>query len=299
MEKTWKILFVDDDPRYAAPLIDMAFSEFGLELEYYDNWEEAFSNLTENFELYHGVIIDGKGKLRKDSKDDDQKHVSKAIGDLRELRGNKQYIPYVILSKYLEIKDAVVEPFFEKGLNEKEMFDFLIKEIQNLADNKIRIKYQDAFAAFGDNYLDKSAEENLLEAIRSFENNNWNHNSFTPLRKIIEAVYKSIHEKDDELIPYACLRFENNQINFTYCERRLKGQTINERGTGPVLFPAVESVLPRHLRAVIAEFTKLCSRSMHADYRDNINKFTHGSCLFFVIDLLIWYKNFVDENYSI
>lgn len=297
MENALKILFVDDDPRYAESLIDRAFNEFRLELEHYDNWEEAFSKLKENFETYHGVIIDGKGKLRKDSKDDDQRHVTKAIGDLRELKGNRQYIPFVILSKYLEIKDAILEPFFEKGKDENEMFEFLINEIQSLDDNKIRIKYQDAFAAFGENYLDKSAEKNLLEAIRSFENDNCNDNSFTPLRKIIEAIYENIHEKDDKLIPYGCLRFDNNKINFAWCERRLRGLIINDRNTREIIYPKSMSVLPEYLGLGIGVFTNLCNNAMHIGYKEFITKNTLGACLYFIIDLLIWYKKFVDEKY--
>ncbi len=296
MDTTWKILFVDDDPRYAEPLIERAY-EYNLELEHYDNWEEAYSILVDDFESYHAVIIDGKGKLNRDSKGDDQKHVSKAIGDLRELKGNRQFIPFVILSKYLEIRDAIIEPFFEKGKDEIKMFEFLTKEIQNLDDNKIRHKYQDAFVAFGENYLDKSAEENLIEAIRSFENNDWNDNSFAPLRKIIEAIYESIHEKDDKLIPYGCLRFDNNKINITWCERRLKGEDINDRNTREILYPKSQQVLPEYLSTGITFYTKLCNKAMHTGYKEYITKNTLGSCLYFIIDLLIWYKNFVDKNY--
>jgi hypothetical protein len=296
MERTWKILFVDDDHRYAKPLIERAY-EYSLELEHYDNWEEAYSQLIEEFDTYHAVIIDGKGKLNKDSRGDDQKHVSKAIGDLRELKGNRQYIPFVILSKYLEIKDAIVEPFFEKNKDEEKLFEFLIKEIQNLDDNKIRIKYKDAFKAFDEGYLAKSAKENLLEAIRSFENNTCNDNSFAPLRKIIEAIYQNIHEKDDELIPYGCLRFENNKINFGWCERRLRGLIINDRNTREIIYPKSKSVLPEYLGLGIGVFTNLCNNAMHIGYKEYITKNTLGSCLYFIIDLLIWYKNFVDENY--
>lgn len=296
MGKTWKILFVDDDHRYAKPLIERAY-EYRLELEHYDNWEEAYTKLEGDFDTYHGVIIDGKGKLDKDSKGDDQRHVNKAIGDLRELKGNKQYIPFLILSKYLEIKDAIMEPFFEKGKDERKMFEFLKKEIENLEDNKIRLKYHDVFTAFGEGYLDKSAEENMFEAIRSFENNDWSDNSFTPLRKIIEAIYKDLHKKDDELIPYGCLRFDNDRINFAWCERRLKGEVINNRTSGEVLYPASNPVLPEHFKLGITLYTRLCNSAAHIGYKDYLTKNTLGSCLFFIIDFLIWYKRFVDQNY--
>ncbi len=297
MEKTFRIIFVDDDRRYADSLQDRAFSEFGLELEHYDNWEEAFTKLEEDFDAYHGVIIDGKGKLSKDSKDDDQRHVNKAIGDLREQKGRGRYIPYVVLSKYLEIKDTITERFFEKGREEDKMFRFIIDEITSLEENKLKAKYHDAFQSFGDNYLNKEAEDNMLEALRSFETNNWSASTFTPLRKIIEAVYQSLHDKDDKLIPHSCLRFENGKINFTLCERRLKGQEINER-TGRVAHPAGNKVLSVYLNATITHFTRLCNNSMHIAYRDKLTKNTLGACIYFIIDLLIWYKIFVDEKYS-
>jgi hypothetical protein len=292
MEKIWKVLFVDDDHRYAEPLIDRAYSA-GLELEYYDNWEEAFSMLQEDFNKYHGVIIDGKGKLTKDSRGDDQRHVNRAIGDLRELKGKKQLIPFVVLSKYIELKDTIDEPFFEKGKDEQEMFKYLIRNIQNSETNIIKAKYKDVFEVFELSYLDKTTENHLTEAIKTFENGNLTGGSYTLLRMILESIYKSLHELDDKLIPYRCLRFDNDKINFTLCERRLKGLAINDRTTHKLLFPEETPVLPEFISSVISEYTRLFNRSVHAEHNDIITRYTYGGALFFMMDLLLWFKEFV------
>ncbi len=297
MEKTYRILFSDDDKRYSESLVDRAFSDYKLELDHFEDWEEAYSRLFNDLSYYDAVIIDGKGKLTTDSSGDDQKHVSQAIGDLRELKGRGHYIPYVVLSKYLEIKDTIPERFFEKGRDEEEMFQHLIKEIESADDNKLKVKYQDAFNSFGDKYLNQEAENNMLEAVRAFETSNWSASNFAALRKVIEAVYKDIHLKDDALIPYKCLRYDDNKINFTLCERRLKGQTINDMNTGRITYPAVEAVLPGFLASTITPFTMLCNKSLHIDYKDRLTKNTLGACIYFIIDLLVWYKQFVDQNY--
>src|SRR5665648_201375 len=150
----YKVLFVDDDGRYAQPLIDRAYTDYNFDLDYCDNWEEAISKLNEDFSAYKAVIVDGKGRKKKDTKGDDISHVVLAIQDLSERKGKGKYIPYVVLSKYLDIK-GLVDPtiFFEKGIDENKMFEYLKKRILESDVEKIRLKYAEAFEAIGNLYL--------------------------------------------------------------------------------------------------------------------------------------------------
>ncbi len=191
----------------------------------------------------------------------------------------------------------MVDKFFEKGRHEDEMFNYLIDEIKNCKVTRAKAKYHEAFKAFGEKYLDNEAEQNLIGALMDFETDKWSINSFNPIRKIIESIYKSLHYFDDNLIPYSCVRFEKDHINIAWCERRLKGQAINNMSSGEIIHHAIDSVLPKHLNLLITETTKICSIASHPGYRKHVTKNTLGYCLFFVMDLLIWYKNFIDDNY--
>jgi len=295
MNNTIKILFVDDDDRYALPLIDSAELNHNLQLDYYEDWEEGFSALESNFEDYHAVIIDGKGKKTKDGPGDDASHWTKAIKDLNRLIERKGHIPYVILSKYMEIKESLDDPFFEKGKEEDSMFKFLFEEIKNSDIKRIEVKYSEVFSAFDPGKLPAEAKKNLLEVLIAYENNTWSSNSFTPLRKVIEAIYVSLHEKDDNLIPYGCLRYDNGQVNFEYCALRLRGVTIRDRH-GNRLFNEITCVIPEHISWLLKPITKVCSIASHYSQSDLLTKYTLGTIMFGVIDLLIWYSLYVDKK---
>jgi hypothetical protein len=297
MINTFKILFVDDDKRYAEPLIDRAYSEHNIELEHHDNWEEALTCLDEQFDNYKAIIIDGKGRKTKESKGDDIGHVVQALNDLCERKGKGKYIPYAVLSKYIEIK-GLIDPtiFFEKLKDENALFEYLMKKILESDVSKIRIKYTEAFEAIGDKYLNQECAENLIEVFKEFENNTWSRNSFTPLRKIIESVYKSLHNYDDNLLPSGCLRFENGQVNFKFCELRLTGQEIREHNSARILYAKINPIFPKHIGSMIGPITKTCSEASHTD-EGIYTKYSLGMILFTIVDLLIWYKKFVDEKY--
>lgn len=293
MKANYKVLFVDDDRRYAEPLIERAFSEYNIELDYHENWEEALSCLADdNSGSYQGVIIDGKGKKTKDSKGDDVSHVVLALRDLSERKGKGKFLPYVVLSKYLEIKDLVeMDIFFEKGKDEDEMFKYFIKRIANLESEKIKAKYSEPFEIIGQ-YFSKDVNLNLLEVLIDFESNTWTKNSFTPLRKIIEAIYIGLHEYDDRLIPHECLRF-NGQVNLKYCELRVTGKDIIDQVTGKIKFQRIPPILPENLQLLINPLTKICNKASHNDTGKNLTKYALGTVIFGVLDLLLWYSQFV------
>lgn len=296
MKSSYKVLFVDDDRRFAEPLIERAYSEYNIALDYHENWEEALSCLDDNFLKYHGVIVDGKGKKTKDSKGDDVSHVMAALGDLRERKGKGAYLPWVVLSKYLDVKDLVDrEIFFEKGKDEDDMFKYLLKKISNLETEKIKAKYPEPFQII-DQYFHEDVSANLLEVLIDFESNGWTENSFTPLRKIIEAIYKGIHDFDERIIPYECLRFENGQVNFKLCELRVTGKDIRDRKTQEVIFHSIPPILPDNLQSLIQPLTKICSQASHNNDDKYLSKYSLGTVLYGVLDLLMWYSKFINRK---
>lgn len=88
-----RILFIDDDPRYSESLVVWVYEEYGLRLELYDNLEDAISKWDDNPEEYQGIIIDGKGRLTKDSKGDDPSHLKEALKKISERKGKGKYMP--------------------------------------------------------------------------------------------------------------------------------------------------------------------------------------------------------------
>ncbi|MBN2747332.1 MAG: hypothetical protein JXR34_11455 [Bacteroidales bacterium] len=298
MSERIKILFVDDDKRYAEPLVDKAFNEYGLYLDHYEDWEEAKTKLTGPESEYAAIIIDGKGKLAQGSKGDDPKHLNVVLNDLKELKGKGFYIPYVINTAYYEeLNTYFGEETMVSKKNQKQLFEIILRLISSSSQEKIKSKYAEAFEAIGEDYLNNEAGDNLLEVLIDFEDNTWTSNSFTPLRKVIESVCKSIHSYDDYLIPLGCLAFENEKVNLFYCELRLTGRDIRQKNSATILYPKVDAVFPAHIGSLFGAIVNVSHKCSHPDYSSYVTKYSLGFVINGLIDLLIWYKKFIDENY--
>jgi len=127
------------------------------------------------------------------------------------------------------------------------------------------------------------------------ENNKWSGNSFTPLRKIIESVYFKLHEYDDHLLPYGCLRYDNGQVNFKYCELRITGREIRDNAN--IIYPKISPVVPEHIQWILGPITKICSIASHADNEKFLTKYSLETVVYGIMDFLIWFKKFVEKNH--
>ncbi len=293
MEKH-RVLIVDKDETYASKLNNQASNNYVF--IHYEDWESAGSELQENPENYDAIIIDRNLKFNADEESEDISNLTDAISELTELRRTHQiFIPYfIITANHKEIsKKKRKEPIVNKNDISK-LFVELKSRITSKPEYKIKIKYNEAFEAFGDKYLSKNSKQSLIEVLINFENNKWSENSFNPLRKIIEAIYKNLHEYDDNLLPCSCVD-ENGRVNFEYCNRRLAGLP-NDHITFEKEY---RRVLYEHLGWIIGPITKVCHIASHENNKQNITKYSLGTVLFGVIDLLIWYKKFVDETANV
>lgn len=291
MEKPYRVLFVDDDERYAKPLIDRA-SQYDLLFDYCDNWEEARSKLDDDFESYQAVILDGKGKLSKEGTGDNQKHVIQAINDLQEMKGKRKYIPYAVLSKYIEVKDIILGEIFEKDKDEVQMFEHLILEIEKSGTNKIRIKYPEPFTCFGEEYLSTEYETYLVNIIKVFENRELTDPEnllFNPCRVLLERVFDKITEVDEKILPYALANFERQRpVN---CSKYLIGLTVTVDKVQYTGTKFLDDYISQQIQTIIA----VCHPASH-EIQKKYTHYTFKSVLWAIFDVLIWLKKFIDER---
>lgn len=193
---TYKVLLVDDDKKYSESLIDRVDE---IEIIHKFNWEEAFSELNENFYNYDGVILDGKGQINKDSKTDDDSHVHKAINDLGILRSKEKYIPFVINTAHFErLKDSVNYDeiqIFDKSVQEEQMVACMLDLIKKSTLQKIKNEYNIAID-FAQMYFSK---DNLSLLIDTLSNKNgdesnflWKKEKLGNLRRLNEALVDSL-----------------------------------------------------------------------------------------------------------
>lgn len=297
MAEQYKILFIDDDKRYAIPLVERAYSDYNLKLIHFENLEEAYSELLKNFDDYDGIIIDGKGKLNKESPGDDPKHVRHALDKIYELKGKGLYIPYAILTKYLDLYDHYADkPFYIKNEQEDLLFEFLIKEINEKPVKIIKTKYPEPFQCFNENYLSRATEKKLLKALIDVENNDCTRSSFNDFRELFEDVFLFLHEIDDKLIPYEFIGYDNEKVNLKYCCLRLSGKDIYRKGKEPIkgIGIIMPSILSLHLESIVDTCNEYSHTIKEAKY---FTIYSLNTIAFFYLDLLIWLKKYIDEKY--
>jgi CheY-like chemotaxis protein len=290
MEK-FKVLFVDDDKRYAQSLVDRAFSEAKLDLEHVDNWEEAISRITEN-EEFQAIIIDGKGKKTKDGKGDDMSHVTKAIEDIGNIKGQGNYIPYAFLSKYIEVKELIEpERFFEKTKDEKRLFAFLIDQIKSSPIEKLKVKYSAAFSPFSKNIIDKKYQHVLVEMLNCLEQEDYRKKNLNVIRDLLEAFYLTLID-NYECIPES---FKNNRgnPNHAWCARYFSGKPTRDN------FDRNHTIsfdIPDHISWSISYIKELSNGFSHIS-EDETLKNAFISTAFAMLTILEWLPEFIDENY--
>ncbi|MCF6171499.1 MAG: hypothetical protein L3J66_11030 [Bacteroidales bacterium] len=292
MEKH-RVLIVDENDIYEKKLENHASNNY--DFTHYEDWESAISELQDNPNIYDAIIIDGNVKPDADTERGDIRNLHDALVGLKELRRTDQiFIPYLIIAANPKefLKFSKKEPIIDKN-DIKKLLAELRNHISSKDEYKIQIKYSSAFGAFGEKYLSENSKKNLVEVLMDFENNKWSENSFNPLRKIIESIYKNLHKYDDSLLPDSCVD-DNGRVNLEYCNRRLAGLK-NDYVTFKKEYGCV---LYEHLGWIIGPITKVCHIASHSSPNKNLTKYSLGTIIFGVIDLLIWYKAFVDKNYK-
>lgn len=150
-----KVLFVDDDARYAKTLQQRVYITHKIELIHFEAWDEARSELLENFSKYSAVVLDALGKVNMDEPGDNQKHVTGAIRDLAKSGRN---IPYYILTAYYDRVSKFLpedEAIFHKNSEEDKLFKLISENFSNSAKSKISQLYPEIVQFIDDHFLNE------------------------------------------------------------------------------------------------------------------------------------------------
>ncbi|MGG5507631.1 MULTISPECIES: hypothetical protein [unclassified Myroides] len=203
------VLWIDDEHKVFQPLKDAAIIE-NIQLVGYDNAEDGLLELTNNFNHYDAVILDGIFFTDKtNSKQTDEAFGNVAKG-LLELRTKGFIIPVFIYSgqpSFVKDSHSYVNLFKDEFSANGRVFDktdddgmpeLLLHIKEAVKDNvytKIRHQYSDVFKYVS--YiptLDKHYG-NFLEILKDIDTDQ----DLTKVRKIIESLFKAL--ADINIIP--------------------------------------------------------------------------------------------------
>lgn len=297
-----KVLVSDDNEKLFAPWTEQA-SKFDIDLNCFNNWEEAQFELKERWNEYDFVILDGKGKITEEESGGNKKHLIAAVQWLKEQRGVGLYKPAIVYTGYYKdideiaiIDDQVLE-IFDKGETESnEIFKFILKEVKKSPDKIIKSKYPDVFEIFDKKYLDPSVEKMLLHLLKSADNISPDKlpEYATQIRSIQEALYKNLNYYFPNILSNDCFK-ANGMIEFNKAKNTLSPKIKDT--SGRISTDKAKDIQGNDIENLSNCIYWVCGNIIHYE-KDKIyepSKYIIISLIFALLEQLLWYKNTVER----
>ena len=305
----YNIIWADDDIDALKDRYEKRFTKNGLSIiGIAHNGEELEQQLSEKRNFVDAVIVDANFNETEVDIDDerDTSGLTFTRTHLLKVYPNTPFILFtqredeLINKKYQNIHAKFLQEFprhkrwFHKNDDDEliEMFDSIKEEVnyRNTDQFRIRKKYRKEFEAAK---LIPNAENLLLKGILSEVTNDLSNEAivecFTPVRMICENIIDQCQAR--EYIPYI------SSLNSICDFLRLK-EVEGFKLTTPIMHKTLVSSLEYFLSITQdGSHDKSCLPLEVIDYvRRRNNNNLYKAMLYIVMDLLMWYKDLIDNN---
>jgi len=305
MDNTIDLLFIDDNKDIFNSMIRSA-RKHNINLICKEHLiPDGLHELTENRKI-QGVILDGKGKIKQNQEEETFGFVHESLEQIALLEQSQdRLIPKCVYTGlYGDIKPMLEGrniQIFDKAFGqpeEEKMFKYLKLQIENTLDFKIRKDNQLVFYALHKD-PDLSSRDNqlflLLKKIVTGTNDNKDLNT---ARRILERIFKQINKHNKLLLPDNL--FINGDPILGYCVHYLKGndvknvEVIIQKGNykGGKKYARV----PFYIANSIQFIKDTGSGDSHDTDDFQFSKYTFGSIVFALCEIIIWYIDNVYKN---
>jgi hypothetical protein len=300
-----KVLWIDD--QWDNSLIELAENEFNLFLSAYKTSRAGMDELEKNIFAYSAVILDAKVF------DESENEVAKLVGmqhsiqRLTKLQA-KHFIPFCVYTGQPDLVDDATfleimagTRIFKKASETKLMLAYLLEQIEKQPETQIKNDYQKAFEAC--EFIGEEYQKHLLRILSSIKNPSQVFDDevyFTQIRIILEGLFRKANKLG--FLHNACLPF--GKVNLTESANFLSGVptkhlnvSCGKKHFNKIISDSVDSIL---------SITGAASHTVEADIKTNINLQTYRiknntpyllySLTFQLMDILIWFKKYAEEN---
>lgn len=278
----------------------------GLILDGYPSFEEGFEALQKNLEHYDVILLDGLFYEKKGQElgTEDEKGIGKAIAKINELKSKKVF-PWFVLSgkdKFTKGENALLLANEAKCFDKTnpadvvKLFEEMKKAARDQPDSQLKHKYNDLLEICSENLLGSQQFSRLLVLIKHVEKVDKLKNTedmLNPIRKIMEHLFIRLAEKG--IIPQAIVD-NNGWINGS--SLFLANKHSNYEHLSEIIPPLVSENIHRLLN--------ITQDASHGDgklklkvdqyLRTTHTDFLYRSCVYLLFDLLIWFKDFMENN---
>ncbi len=296
----YNVLLVDDDGGYYENQKSAAVV-FEIDLHFINNWNDAKIKLESTPDYYDAVIIDGKGRIYANDIGEDQRMVAKALRWFGEQKVSGKFYNMVVNTGYLKdiskFEDFEGVTVFEKGYETLKLYPHLIDSITNNSENKIKVKYNNIYEIFNDKYLPKADWKIVNKLITKLDKCDFEKKDFNEMRDLLESLFQSANRINNSVfLPNTLLRIDqNNRPIIGYIVKYWTGDTIyKDREVFQKKAPS--PIIPEELESLLKATGSLVQAFSHKNNPPNI--FLYHTTLYSLFTFILWFKSYVDENYS-
>lgn len=258
------VLWVEDDPvvRKTYPL---KAENFGLQLESYPCWVDAYAVLKDNFDKWSAIILDAKCKFQRDSRDSAIVFLREALKDISTICKEKnRVIPWYILTggDEGEVSDCINEDrlkwdsdwtdkqhkkYYSKNVDNEALFERIKTHAQKSYRLQIQEMYRDIYnqlSLFNTDVCEYIFR--ILEAAH-FPNAHPDFDPklyYNPLRKALELIYNTLGKA--AIIPNVF--FANKRENLNQCFMYVIGKDAEILGYRN----AKGNIVPPHIKNMMS-----------------------------------------------
>jgi hypothetical protein len=303
----YKVLWFDDQHETFESLKDDAKQQ-GIILIGFTNAEEGIAELESNLISYDAVIVDGKFYKNAGASGDavNDSALFNVARFLDKSEGIKK-IPWFIFSgqpDFLNKSNPIAAEYKANKVYNKnfdadieKLWNDIKKEADQQLDTQIRLKYHRVFEVCVEKYIGELASHDILNLLKVEDADNID-NHFNVIRKVVEDLFKAFNKfnllPSEFVIPNLALNqssiFLSGQDQYENTDAKYKKYIHLEETHLPKL-------IANNLRSILA-ITQAGSHRSDIDLHVKTIKtpYLFKSVLFQLLDLLVWFKMYVDSN---
>jgi cold shock CspA family protein len=297
----YNILWIDDEHETLTGTKGRA-KRNGINLIPFKSLNSGMDELSRNDSYYDGVLLDAKFFENEDDVKgtEDTYNVHRAKERLLQLK--KKFEVFVLTGQAEAYEDKTFKKAFTRVYNKgsDEEIDRLFADIKEAAamqeDTQIRHSYKRVFEVCNEKYIGEFAGQDILNLIKVNDECNLD-NHFNAIRKVVEDLFVAFHKFNLLPVEFVIPGIALNESSRFLAGKGSDGSLFSEKGYQHLEETHLPKQIAFYLRSILS-VTQAGSHRSEIDLHVKTIKtpFLFKSVIFQLMDLLAWFKMYVDSN---
>lgn len=303
----YRVLWVDDQHKDAGMIqFVIEAKNNGLILESYSSFEEGFDALERKIEHFDAILLDGLffEKKGQESGTEDESGIGMAIAKINELKSRKIF-PWFVLSgkdKFTKGENSLLKANKANCFDKTNPTDVvkLFEEMKTAArqqpEAQLKDRYHELLEICSDKIIGQAHFSRLFKLVKYVENGTkveGGEDVLNAVRKIVEGLFNVLAQK--QIIPNELVG-EKGWINGSSL---FLSDKHNDYVIQTEIIPPLVAFNIHRLLDIIQDGSHAYGElkyKVDKYMRDSQSDYFFRSTVFLSFDLLIWFKQFIENN---